>query len=220
MKRLSWSGAVIVSVCGLAGCSGTDTGNPIDEPDGTDEPNGGEGTAGGGCDEQVTDVELDAGTSLGFSANQVLAFAGGEHTVSLAWLDSNVEYGPESGRSEITLTLEPLAAHLVDRSPSSFSDGREEGPAIGLATPLDGCRDSLRIDVRIGVTTQGGALAETVDTVIEASDVDFASGRFSIALGRSRAHSRPRRSRRATPRSHARRSASSSASANTARLAR
>jgi hypothetical protein len=193
MKRLSWSCAVILSACGVVACSsngssgdveddpaGTDTGNPFDEPD----IDNGEGTAGGACDEDVTDVELDAGTALGFSANQVLAFAGGEHTVSLAWLDSNVEYGPESGRSEISVTVEPLAAHFVDRSPRTTSGGSEEGtPTIDIGTPLDGCRDSLRIDVRIGVSTTGGALAETVDTTLEATDVDFASGSFTIELG-------------------------------------
>lgn len=196
MKRLTWSCAVILSACGFAACSssdganddpagndpaGTDTGNPHDEPGDIGGP-GEEGTNGGACDEDVSDVELDAGTALGVSANQVLEFAGGTHTVSLAWLDTNVEYGPESGRSEITLTVEPLAAHWVDRSPRTISGGSEEGTLIDIGTPLDGCRDSLKIDARITVSTQGGALAETVDTVLEASDADFASGRFSIDL--------------------------------------
>jgi hypothetical protein len=190
MKRLSWSCAAILSACGLAACSsdgasnepaGTDTGNPFDEPDNTDEPDG-EGTVGGACDEDVTDVELDAGTALGFSANQVLEFAGGAHTVSLAWLDTRFAYGPESGRSEITLTVEPLAAHFVDRSPKSPSSNTLDDLPTDIGAPLDGCRDSLEIDVRVTVSTAGGALAESVDTVLEASDVDFASGRFSIEL--------------------------------------
>lgn len=191
MKRLSWSCAVILSACGLAACSegevnedpaGTDTGNPHDEPGNIDGPGLGEGTAGGACDEDVTDVELDEGTALGFSANQVLAFAGGAHTVSLAWLDSTIPYGPESGRSEVTLTIEPLAAHFVDRSPKSSSDGLGGESLIDIGTPLDACRDSVRIDVRVGLSTSGGALAETVDTVLDASGADFVSGAFTIDL--------------------------------------
>jgi hypothetical protein len=188
MKRLTWSCAVILSACGLSSCkegevdgvpsdpSGTDTGNPYDNPDDIDN----EGTAGGGaCEEVVTDVELDSETALGFSAETVLAFAGGTHTEALAWLDSTSAYGPESGRSEVTLTVEPLAAHFVERSPRTSSGGG--GLAIDLA-PLDNCRDSIKIDVRIGLSTQGGALAETVDTVLEAAAADFASGSFAIDL--------------------------------------
>lgn len=188
---------MILSACGLAACSsddgpgnddsidpaGTDTGNPHDEPGDNLGGPGEEGNVGGACDEAVTDVELDAGTALGFSANQVLEYAGGEHTVSLLWLDSNVEYGPESGRSEITLTVEPLAAHFVDRSPrSSTSNTLQDGLATDIGTPLDGCRDSLRIDVRLGISTAGGALAETIETTLDAADVDFAGGSISIEL--------------------------------------
>jgi hypothetical protein len=187
MKRLTWSCAVILSACGLSSCkdgevdegvpsdpSGTDTGNPFDEP-GNDL---GEGTGGGACEEVVTDVELGTETALGFSAETVLAFAGGTHREALAWLDSGVEYGPESGRSGITLTVEPLAAHFVDRSPRTSGSG---GLTIDIGT-LDGCRDSIKIDVRIGIDSEGGALAEVVDTVLEASAADFASGSFAIDL--------------------------------------
>jgi hypothetical protein len=189
MKRLTWSCAVILSAfCGSCKEGEVDNGAP-EPPAGTDTGNpygddlggvgSGEGTAGGACDETVSDVGLDEQTPLGFSADDVLAFAGGEHTVSLAWVESNVAYGPEHGRSEITLTVEPLAAHFVARSPKTSSGS---GPTIDIGTPLDGCRGSVKIDVRLGLSTQGGALAETVDTVIEASAADFASGGFSADL--------------------------------------
>lgn len=177
MKRSKGSCAVIGLLCLLAACSGTDTGNPFDEPG---ELDGEEGTAGEVCEEIVSAVELDEATPLGFSANDVLAFAGGEHTVSLAWLEAeNVSYGPESGRSEITIDVEPRGARFVDRAPKAASD---DGPVIAVGTPLDGCRGSFEIDVRLSIDTAGGALAETVDTVLEASGPDIAGGQFSIDL--------------------------------------
>lgn len=180
MKRTTRSLAVILSACGLAACSGTDTGNPFEQGGSAGNiDDGGEGTAGGACDEVVSDIELGAGSTLGFSANQVLEFAGGTHTVPLAWLDSDIEYGPESGRSAITIEVEPLGARFVDRSPASSSGA---GPTIDIGTPLDGCRDSLRIDVRLHVSSAGGALAETVESTLEAYEADFASGGFGLDL--------------------------------------
>jgi hypothetical protein len=172
--------AMLWSMGALQSCV-TDTGNPVGEnpiPDG-------ENTAGEGCVE--TEVELDpsAPTSLGFSAQSVIDLVVGEHASSLAWLDANVDYGPESGRSEITLTVTPRGAPvLVDGEPrpaGSFN-GEEGGPAIGLAEIYSPCHDSIRFDVSIAITTAGGALNEVVETSIEASASDFARGRLSLDL--------------------------------------
>ena len=180
MKRSLSSMAVIASAFALAACSGTDTGNPFDEPGGDLDSDGEEGTAGGRCDEQVADIDLDAASALGFSANEVLTFAGGEHTVSLLWLEDPIaSYGPESGRSEITLTIEPLAAHFVERSPKTTS-GEVVFSDIDSDDPRDSCRDSIRLDVRVGVSTAGGALAETVETTLDAFAADFVSGSLSF----------------------------------------
>lgn len=187
MKRSISSMAVVSSACVLAACSGTDTGNPFDEPVGDVNSDGDEGgSAGGRCDEAVAEIELDAATALGFSANQVLDFAGGEHTVSLAWLEDPIaSYGPESGRSAITLTIEPLAAHFVDRS-FKTSSGDVGFPTIDTGDPRDSCRDSIRLDVRVGVSTAGGALAETVETSLDAFAADFVNGSLSFDVGELR----------------------------------
>jgi hypothetical protein len=167
----------------LCACSGgTDTGNPIDNTDDGD-PTGGEGTSSL-CTENARPLELEEGTELGFSAAQVLGWAGGEHRESLLWLDQSASFEPEHGRSELTLTVEPLGARFIDRSPRASNDGREEGgPAIALAEidyANDPCADSIALDVRIGIATAGGALAETVETTLQARASDAVTG--SVAL--------------------------------------
>lgn len=184
MKQSSLSRAGFISACGwaviAAACSAehpvTETGNPI-------EDDRGETANNGGCDVTLSEIEPGAITSLGFSAEQVATLVAGEHTSSLQWVEVNgTSYGPETGRSEITVRVEPLGrARLIDRSPPSYS-GDEGGPAIGLAEPLDGCRDSVAIDVRIELETRGGALAESVETTIEAYAPDFASGDLRLDL--------------------------------------
>jgi hypothetical protein len=180
MKQSSWSRSVILSVCGcslwgLVGCGVTDTGNPYGDDD-----TGGEATNVDGCDQIKSAIELDAQTALGFNARAVVDLVGGEHAETLLWIDSSgTPFGPESGRSELTLSVEPLGTgRFIDRSVPTNSGA---GPAIEIA-PLDGCRDSVEIDVRLQLTTAGGALAETIDTVLEAAAPDFASGRFTIDL--------------------------------------
>lgn len=175
----------MLSAWGLSACrsseavdqsGGSDTGNPYG-----DENDGEVGTAGG-CDVQKTELALDAQTALGFSPEDVADLVSGERTEALAWVpNGGVEYGPESGRSMITLSVQALGgARLIDREPSNPAGGN--GPGGALLAPLDGCTDSLEVDVRIVVTTAGGALAETVDTVVQASLPDFASASFRIDL--------------------------------------
>jgi hypothetical protein len=157
----------------------TDTGNSNEGISSTGE----EGNLGGNCEE--TEVELDpsAQTSLGFTAQSVLDFVVGEHSSSLAWLDATEEYGPESGRSEIALTVTPLGPPvLVDREPRAASNGDSEEGGLLLGEIYSPCNDSIRIDVSIAVTTARGALDEVVETSIVANASDFAQGRFSLDL--------------------------------------
>jgi hypothetical protein len=156
---------------------GTDTGNPYDDPNG-------EGTAGGNCTEEETELDPGATTPLGFNAQAIIDLVAGEHTESLAWLDSPTEYGPESGVSEITLNITPIgAAVFVDREVRTSSNtGEEGGPGIGLGEIYSPCNDSVRLNVSIHMTTAGGAFDETVETTIDAKAGDFASGSFSIDL--------------------------------------
>ena len=184
MKQSLSSHALLALVCGVsllgAGCGGasdsaiaTDTGNPYDEED------TGEAVLDG-CDAVDTELELGASTPLGFSAQAIAELVDGDRERSLEWLEvPGLPYGPESGRSGITLRVEPLGtARLVDRSPATPGTGG----AIALAGALDGCRDSLELDVRIELETTGGALVESLETRVEAYAADFASASFSVEL--------------------------------------
>jgi hypothetical protein len=159
----------------LCACSGgTDTGNPIDPNDGGNVSEGGEV-----CDQSERALGLDEVSDLGFSAAQLIGWVSGEHRQSLLWNDQNASFEPEHGRSEIVLGVEPLGARFIDRSPKARSDGREEGPGLALAEIAyvnDPCGDSLALDVRLTISTAGGALAETVDTVLMARASDAVDG--------------------------------------------
>lgn len=185
-KSLS-SLSALLAACALHACNadatnddnanGTDTGNPAD---GDDDPTG-EGGFGRGCDAEETELDPTETTALGFTAQSVLDLVVGEHTQSLAWLDGNVEYGPESGRSEITLSITAAGAPtLVDREPRPAPSGAGEGIALGEIGVY--CTDSVRVKVDVAITTAGGALDEVVAGVFEAHAADFASGRLSFDL--------------------------------------
>src|SRR5262245_14773164 len=122
MKKLALTSLFLVACAG-----GTDTGNPNDDPGTVNE--GGEA-----CDERVSDLTLEQSSPIGFSAKDLISWVGGAHTESLAWQDSAGTFGPEHGRSEVSIEIEPLGAHFIDRAPAQRSDGREEG---GLAILLD-----------------------------------------------------------------------------------
>ncbi|MEY4549462.1 MAG: hypothetical protein RL685_5657 [Pseudomonadota bacterium] len=170
----------------LCACSGgSDTGNPIDN----DNDTGGPGLVEEGndrCDLNTRALALDEATGLGFSAAQLLQWVSGEHRESLLWQDQSASFEPEHGRSEIALTVEPLGARFIDRSPKTYDYGSGAGgPAIALADIAyedDPCGDSIALDVRIGITTASGALAETVDTTLVARASDAVSGSISLPI--------------------------------------
>lgn len=183
MKQSFSALAALLGFCGISACQpeaadedirGTDTGNPYDG-------DGSEGTSGDSCTETDTELAPDEITPLGFAAQPLIELASGEHRRSLAWIDGNVEYGPESGVSEIVLDVQPVgAARFVDRSPRASSNGQEGGGL--LAEIYSPCNDSIEIDVQIAIRTAGGALDEVVETTIEATAADFARGSFAIDL--------------------------------------
>lgn len=171
------SEALLAAACGVEPVLdplATDTGNPYGDT------HDGEATVGG-CDLVETPLELGAATALGFDAQAIASLVAGEQHHALRWLDAaGLVYGPESGITDVTLRVEPLGtARLVDRSPASGGDG---GGGLALAEPLDGCRDSLELDVRIQIETSGGALRESIDTTVEAYNPDFAIAAWSIVL--------------------------------------
>jgi hypothetical protein len=151
---------------------GTDTGNPHDDR--------GVETGGDSCDEAARPLGLDQVTPIGVSAAELLSWVGGTHTETLAWQDS-ASFGPEHGRSEITIEVEPLGARFIDRSPKQSSGGAGTLTIAEIALiGGDPCADSIALDVRLRLSTAGGALNETVETTLQARARDYATGHLML----------------------------------------
>jgi hypothetical protein len=112
----------------------------------------------GECREERTPLELTEASPLGFSAADMLSFAEGEHVATIEWQPIEVPYGPESGSSQLTLSIESLGrARYVDRGEDAC------------------CFAAVQVDVRVTLGTRGGALGESFVTVLEARSADAAS---------------------------------------------
>lgn len=170
MKKLIGLGIFSLAL----GCNATETGNPYG---GSPDDNGQGVDSGLNCDETTEDIDATEQTELGFSAEDLASAIAGRHTTTLAWLDgSGVQYGPESGTGEITLEVTTGDARFVTSRPRE--SGGDEA-AIDLVGP--GCRNELELDVTLTLTSSGGALDETVDTVVRAVNPDFARAHFTLA---------------------------------------
>jgi hypothetical protein len=154
---------------------GTDTGNPNDDR--------GTNVEAGLCDATKSDLGLEDATSLGVSAADLFAWVGGTHQATLAWQDGAANFGPEHGQSQITLEIQPLGAHFIDRSPAQ-SGGSSNGLAFNTEIATigggDPCADSIALDVSLRLSTASGALDETLETTFEARAGDFATGRLTL----------------------------------------
>jgi hypothetical protein len=123
------------------------------------------------CDRTITNLaNLDTETPLGFSASDVLALARANAETTIEW-HTGVPVGPESGTSSLVVQVEPRdsPARFVDRRPKSSggraADGRGD---IEIATVGTECEDQVELDVRVHLTTGGGALDEEFDAVLRA----------------------------------------------------
>jgi hypothetical protein len=124
------------------GCAGGQTGEESGEP---------------ACDESRTALAADEDSPLGFGAGEVLA-AASARSAALEWLETNPSYGPESGASELTLSLDALGtAWFVS---SRKRDGSEGFP----------CWDRVDVDVAVMLATSGGALAESFESELRATE--------------------------------------------------
>jgi hypothetical protein len=162
------------AACADNSMAGTSTGNPQPGDDAGDRDARSEEDAddlggfangeGGFCRAgEKTDVALDDDAALGFSAEDVLAFAGGTHEEALRWLPiMNGSYGPESGEGSITITVTHDGAEARVVQPDENPSGEE------FLTDLDGslCQPWLELDVAVTVETSGGALDESFDAVL------------------------------------------------------
>lgn len=115
------------------------------------------GTTGGGCEvfgicpcEPIpSDVALDEVTPLGFSAEQVLAFAGGLHEAALVYDLNNfsgVELSVPDQATTVTLSIEPTG------TASFVTEASIPGRSI--------CANALEIDVEVTLSTADGAFNE------------------------------------------------------------
>ncbi|HYO94500.1 MAG TPA: hypothetical protein VER33_08300 [Polyangiaceae bacterium] len=149
-------------VCGCAGAGGqTGTENPVPGEGGDDQ-----------CDVVSRRLTPDDASALGFSANDVLAWAVGEHTSTLLWEAPPElrELSPEQGQQGLTLELGAATAQpsLVHYSPKQAV---ASGPAVGVLCPPD----QLSIPVTVRVTSGAGALDETLAVELQASHPRLAS---------------------------------------------
>lgn len=182
MKKLVAS--LLLCACATSDPSDGVTRNPDDSAGGTDtgNPNDGRGTTevGGSCDEAERPLDLDERTPLGVSAADLLVFVGGSHDETLAWQDSAASFGPEHGRSAIHIDIEPLGARFIDRSPKQSSGGAGTLAVPEIALIGDPCADSIALDVRLHLWTEGGALDETLETTLQARAGDYATGQLML----------------------------------------
>jgi hypothetical protein len=113
------------------------------------------------CDETRSALEAEADSPLGFGVEEVLD-AASARSAALEWLATNPPHTPESGTAELSVSLEPLgtAAFVQSRA----LDGRQTRQ----------CLDHIEVDVRVTLATSGGALAETFDGKLRATEPSVA----------------------------------------------
>jgi hypothetical protein len=174
------------------GSTGTSTGNPNDGSSsgpgipggGVDDghvptPGGSEtGSLGGGycdADKRVLDG-VDADTTLGFTAADILAFAQGAHVETIRWHDSFIAtLGPEMGEHKVTITLNHEGGAVRLMTPKAAGSGSGIEPAIDIGTVGGGCQPWLEIDVKVAIATDGGALDEAFDATLRSRNALFAT---------------------------------------------
>ncbi|MET0791532.1 MAG: hypothetical protein ABW061_08435 [Polyangiaceae bacterium] len=116
------------------------------------------------CWSKVTPLELAAKSPLGFSAQDSLNLAAGEHTATLHWIPATrYPYGPESGDSQLSVTITSLGS-------ARFAT-QDDGQAV---TELL-CLPSVLTDVTVEIDSAGGALHESFRGTLAASNADSAT---------------------------------------------
>ena len=111
----------------------------------------------------MTPLAISADSPLGFSAQDSLNLAAGEHMATLHWLPARYPYGPESGDGPFHVRITSLgSAHFATQD-----DGRA---TIDLL-----CLPSVLTDVTVEVDSAGGAFHESFRGVLAASREDSAT---------------------------------------------
>lgn len=130
------------------------------------------------CIEETTVLDgLDAMSSVGFTPADVLALAGGPHSVTMRWAgpfadgSTRVVFGPESGEAELTVDIQYEGGEIHHIASTTM---------YPHPTPEAYCRDRIEITVTATVHTGGGALAETVVAPLSAATPNLATLDVSI----------------------------------------
>jgi hypothetical protein len=152
------------------GDTGPETDDTNENPDGGEHVDNGNPTLGGfGCPAGDSTVlaSVDTDTPLGFSAADILAFAGGSHEVTIRWNPSEfASYGPESGDHALTITLSHDDGEIRFVEPKENNgDGDNH---LGSLLPTAPCSEWLEIDVTVTLKSDGGALDESFETTLMA----------------------------------------------------
>lgn len=143
------------------------------------------------CSTTATTLSADAVSPLGFSANDVLEYAAGQHDSTLSWhaLDSSSSpcsgqtsiatvgsYSPGAGQSAVSLTLAYADGNILFTHQSLLP--------LASGNPYANCYDSLNIDVVATLTTSDGALDESFTTTLQASSARVADWSASLDLSK------------------------------------
>lgn len=126
-----------------------------------------------GCTNQTQVISLATVTPLGFSAEGLLETIGGEHSTELTWL-KNQDYASHS-RSGTQTGLTLSVAHEGGEIRFVDSKGGNCGNGNGSNIPCLICDPWFEIDVKLGFTTEDGALSESFPVTLSCTAQPYAS---------------------------------------------
>lgn len=161
--------ALTIALSSACASSGGQTGDLSGEH-GEGGPSSGEN--GSGCDEKRTPLgSFDERTDVG-SANELLAYAEGTFSAPIAWQTAGEgqswSVGPEAGTGKLHVDVtRGSRAFYLTYEPKPTQSGIE----VGVSCPPA----QLAVEAHVGVSTEGGALAEEYDLLVRSSIAGVAS---------------------------------------------
>jgi hypothetical protein len=165
LQHFTYFGFAALTLALVPACEGGQTG----DLSGNHPGDGAETGNSSGCDEHKEKLAgFDTMTDSG-SAEEVMAYAERSFETPIAWKEAREgqawSVGPESGTGalHIDVTRGANAYALTYTAPTSNSG--EEIATVGVLCPPP----QLGVEVHVNVTTDGGALAESYDTLLRTS---------------------------------------------------